>query len=71
MKNYHVTFYYLVYGMDGVVDERDYGVVEAKCESEARSIIATREFPKDKKYGPGNSYSARDFFKGCLRAKET
>lgn len=70
MPRYQVKFYYLASGMEGHADERDYGEIEAPSPSEAVDKIALRERPVDKMYGPNNAYSSRDFFKGCLTAKQ-
>ena len=38
-KPYHVTYFYLASGMEGVADERDYGIINATCEEEAMDIV--------------------------------
>lgn len=42
-QRFHVTYYYLATGMEGIADERDYGIVEAENADEARSIVAKQE----------------------------
>lgn len=49
LKSYHVTYYYLATGMEGVADVRDYGVVTAKSEAEALEIIAQRTLGEEYK----------------------
>jgi len=34
-----------------------------------KDIIALEKYPVDIMYGPNNSYSTRDFFRGCLRVE--
>jgi len=70
MKKFHVTYYYLATGMDGRADQRDYGTVEADTSDEAKEIAAIKEYPEDIMYGHNNSWSTREFFKGCLAATE-
>jgi len=67
MNIYRVEYYYLATGMEGNADERSYGTVNANTEEEAADKIAKQEYPIDKMYGPNDSWSTRDFFKGCLR----
>lgn len=40
MKKWHVTYYYLATGMEGVAATKDYGIVEAETEEEAIAKIA-------------------------------
>ena len=69
---YHVTYFYLATGMEGVADVEDYGIWEADSPEEAVEKAAWDEYPegKDKMYGPDNKYSTRDWVLGCLSAKE-
>lgn len=67
---YHVTYYYLATGMEGIPYTRDFGIISASSENDAKSKIALLEYPKDEMYGPNNAWSSRDFLKGCLTAKE-
>jgi hypothetical protein len=69
MNKYHVTYYYLATGMEGIADEKDYGIIEAKNCDDAIDIVANKILPVDEMYGPNNSWSSRDFMKGCLSAK--
>lgn len=71
MPRFHVLYYYLATGMEGLADEKDFGAVEASSPKEACKAVALREYPIDKMYGPGDSYSTREFFLGCLSAVET
>ena len=68
MPKYIVNYFYLATGMEGHADTKDYGVFEAETESDACDKAALAEFPVDKMYGPNNSYSARNFLRGCLSA---
>lgn len=70
MPRYQVKFYYLASGMEGEADERDYGEIVAASPDEAENKVALREVPEDKMYGPDKAYSSRNFFKGCLTAKQ-
>ena len=70
MKKYRVTYFYLATGMEGMADEEDYGIVEADSGDEAVNKVVLKKFPTDIMYGPNNTYSTRDFFKGCLSTKE-
>lgn len=56
---YHVTYYYLATGMDGVPDERDFGIVEAQNEDAAKLIVAYRE---------STTTEERTWMLGCLTA---
>ena len=67
--NYSVKYFYLATGMEGRAEEVDYGIVEADTEHDAVNKIANQEYPNDVMYGPNNSFSAKEFFKGCLSAK--
>ena len=70
MTTYRVTYFYLATGMEGqAADERDFGLVDAETPTEAIDKVVMAEYPEDKMYGPNNSYSTREFFRGCLSAK--
>ncbi len=43
MKEYHVTFYYLATGMEGIPSTKDYGIVEAHSAQEAIDIVCVKE----------------------------
>lgn len=68
MAKYRVKYYYSASGMEGHVDERDYGLFEANSEEEAIEAAIIKEYPTDVMYGPNNSYSTRDFVRGCMLA---
>lgn len=70
MPPYNVKYFYLATGMEGHADTQDYGNVEADNKEQAIDKICMQECPQDKMYGPNNSYSTRDFLRGCLSAKE-
>lgn len=70
LKLYKVRYYYLATGMEGVADERDCGVFEAETPESAIEKAVMREYPEDKFYAPNDSYSSRQFYRGCLSAKE-
>lgn len=61
MRRYHVTYFYLASGMDGRADTRDYGVVTARNEHEARRKIAEQTC---------TSVRDAEWMMGCLTAKE-
>ncbi len=42
MNKYHVTYFYLATGMDGIADTKDHGIVEASTKQEAMEIVAQR-----------------------------
>jgi hypothetical protein len=69
MKKYHVTYYYLATGMEGIPYTKDFGIIEAKNEEEAKEKASIIDMPVDKMYGPNNKWSTRDFIKGFLTAK--
>ena len=56
-------------GSEGIPSTKDYGIVEADSESDAKDIITHKEYPKDVMYGPDKAWSTRDFIKQCLSAK--
>ncbi len=68
MPKYRVYYHYLATGMEGHADERDLGTFEADTKEEAMDMAVMQECPNDTKYGPNNSYSTRDFVRGCLSA---
>ena len=45
MNKYHVTYYYLATGMEGIADIHDYGYVDANTEQEAIEIVGKRRYP--------------------------
>jgi len=69
MTKFRIKYFYLASGMEGIPIEKDFGIVEANSEDEAKNIVALREVPDDTMYGPNNAWSTRDFFQGCLTAK--
>lgn len=60
---YRVTYFYLATGMNGLADTKDYGIVNAQSEEEAKDIVTTRMYPK----GPP---SVASFFRGCLKVEQ-
>lgn len=68
MPHFRVCLYYLATGMDGHANEEDYGLFEASTASEACDKATLAKYPVDEMYGPNNSYSSRDFIRGCLSA---
>lgn len=68
MTKFRVRYFYLATGMEGRPDEEDHGEVEATSAEAARDVVAMREYPIDKMYGPNGIYSTREFFRGCLSA---
>ena len=67
---YEVSYFYLATGMDGRADKKSYGIVEAYSPDAAIDVVVQREYPMDMTYGPNNSYSSWNFFRGCLSANE-
>ena len=59
---YHVTFYYLASGMEGHADRRDYGVVEAKSEKDAKCKAIGAQWPDA-------DDATKSFVLSCLTAK--
>jgi len=43
MPRYHVTYYYLATGMEGIADERDYGEIDAATPDDAIKKMCARE----------------------------
>lgn len=60
MSKYHVTWFYLATGMEGIADQRDYGLVEAPDKDTAIRQVMERE----------NMMKHEEFCKSCLSAKE-
>lgn len=60
MNKYHVTYYYLATGMEGIPDQRDYGCVLADSPEDAVDLIIEAEHME--KY--------REFAKSCLSARK-
>lgn len=66
MKKFKVTYFYWATG-EHETTNKDYGIIEAESENDARDKVANAEYPVDKiVYGT----SCRDFFRSCLRANE-
>ena len=63
MPTYHVTYFYLATGMEGIPDERDYGIIEAESKKAAIDLAVEAQHPTA-------STSTKDWVKGCLTAKE-
>lgn len=59
---YHVTYFYLATGMDGIPDKEDYGIVTADTEDMAKEIAAKNRHPK-------MSRQDLDWVKGCLSVR--
>lgn len=53
---YHVTYFYLATGMEGIADTEDYGIIEANSEEDAIEYIVHSIEPWRLKYPKGNSY---------------
>jgi hypothetical protein len=64
-KRYRVTFYYLATAMDGMADRRDYGVVHADSEEEAKNQVIARE-RADNEYQ--TAAVTDEWFRNCLTA---
>lgn len=66
-NKYHVTYFYLATGMEGIPDVMDYGIVEANSPEEAKDIVAKAQNHKgDMYYTPEE---VEGWFKSCLSAK--
>ena len=65
---YKVDYFYLAQGMHKA-DEVNYGIIEADSAEHAKDVLALKEVPNDRMYGPKEMWSVREFFKGCLTAK--
>lgn len=57
MRKYHVKYYYLATGMEGVADEKDFGMIEAESEKDAMEYVAKyidkerfKDYPGDECY---------------------
>jgi hypothetical protein len=75
MKQFHVTYFYLATGMEGIPDEKDYGIIDATTAEEAKAKVAEIIVPVDSwYYKPDNKFpeglTTRQFIYGCLTAKE-
>ena len=66
---YKMDYYYLAQGMEGHAEEVDHGVIEANSKKEAIEVIALKEVPEDRMYGPDKAWSVREWVRGCLSAK--
>lgn len=66
---YHVTYFYLTTGMEGIPDKEDYGIIEADSPEEAKQKVVDVIYPFDEMCSPNNSYPLKDWVKGYLTAK--
>jgi hypothetical protein len=67
MSKYHVTYFYLATGMEGIPDKNDYGIVEANSPDEAKDIVVKRQ-----NHQADHHYTAQEvdaWFRSCLSAK--
>jgi hypothetical protein len=60
LKNFRVKYYYLASGMDGVADEKDYGIVYATTAQVAKELIAQKH---------SKNAAEHKWMLGCLSAK--
>lgn len=51
---YEVSYYYLATGMDGIADTKDFGVIEASSEFEAKEVVVNKYDTKRLRYGLDN-----------------
>lgn len=65
LHTYHVTYYYLATGMENGPDERDFGLIAAKSEAQAKRRILDRECPPE----TSDDY-LRSFTLSCLSARK-
>lgn len=56
MDLYHVTFYYLATGMDGIADEKDFGYIKANSEEDALEYVVMNEEKWRADYPKGDAY---------------
>ena len=63
MKTYHVTYYYLATGMEGVADTADYGLVEAESPEQAIEIVGKRMRPNEEPWVQVWGLSAKEVAK--------
>ena len=61
-NTYHVTFYYLATGMEGIPMTRDHGSISASSREEAIDTVIKRQYAHI-------SDNDRGFTRGCLSAK--
>lgn len=64
-KKYHMSYSYLISGMNGISDIKDLGFIYATDEDEAKEEIM------DRVYWDIKDEDSRDLIKGCLIAKDT
>lgn len=62
VKSYHVTYYYLATGMEGIPDREDYGTVSAESPEQAKDIAARLKHPN-------MGEQDIEWVKGCLTAR--
>lgn len=69
-NKYHITYFYLATGMEGIPDTDDFGIVLAENEDEAKNIIIEIESTKAlNNRGSKWSDSDKSWYKSCLSAK--
>jgi hypothetical protein len=61
MSKYHVTYYYLVTGMEGRADKQDHGVVEAESKDGAIRAVLKKYYANDR--------HDWEWISGCLTAR--
>jgi hypothetical protein len=59
MPKYHVTYFYLATGMEGIPDMKCFGIVEADSKRKAKESVIDQ-------YG----FKDRDWYMSCLSADE-
>jgi|WetSurSiteA1Bulk_404760.scaffolds.fasta_scaffold347448_1 hypothetical protein len=75
MKKYHVTFFYLATGMEGIPDERDFGIIIAPTHFVAKLKVLEKYFSPDDYYLEPCKLSPQGFTSWewiivCLNAEE-
>lgn len=62
-RKFHVTYFYLATGMEGREDRKDYGIINADSEDDAKEIAVQLRHPT-------SSRQDKDWIKGCLTARQ-
>lgn len=63
MNTYHLTYFYLATGMEGIPDTEDLGYWKADYPGQAKDNYLSVRYP-------GADDRERDFIRGCLSATE-
>lgn len=69
---FHVTYFYLATGMEGIPDTKDYGIIEADSAEDAKTIVTNKAYTDNIEYAVLVGYDEKQWkqlHRGCLKAE--